>query len=200
MDKKEQIILTALELAAENGLAGVSMSRIADKLGMRKPSLYNHFESKEAIIAGMYEYLRERSKAQLSLQSIDYGELVRSRTAEEALNLAVSNYTSMNTQPELMMFYKLIYSQRAVDPAAAGIMREETQKMLLSTKNLFYALKVHGKLSVKDADAAAFSFAMTVHSAMDYTLDCICSGAEPPKDMLKDYIAWFCKEFGGEEQ
>ena len=33
MDKKEQIILATLELAAENGLGSVSMSQIAEKLG-----------------------------------------------------------------------------------------------------------------------------------------------------------------------
>ena len=61
MTKKEQIILATLELASQNGLGAVSMGQIADRLGIRKPSLYNHFESKEAIIAAMYEYLRERS-------------------------------------------------------------------------------------------------------------------------------------------
>lgn len=199
MDKKEQIILAALELGAENGLGSVSMSQIAEKLGIRKPSLYNHFESKDAIIKAMYEYLREKSKKNLSLQSIDYGEFVRDKTAEQALMLSVRNYSDMNSQKDMVTFYKLIYSQRAVDPAAAGIMKEETQRMILSTKNLFYALQVHGKLSFTDVDAAAVSFAMTVHSMMDLMFDCACCGEEPPKDMLGNYIAWFCKEFGGKK-
>ena len=42
-NRKEEIILTTLELAAEKGLAGVSMSMIADKIGIKKPSLYKHF-------------------------------------------------------------------------------------------------------------------------------------------------------------
>ena len=47
MNKKEEIIIAVLDLAAEKGLGSVSMSQIAEKMGMRKPSLYNHFSSKE---------------------------------------------------------------------------------------------------------------------------------------------------------
>ena len=199
MTKKEQIILATLELASQNGLGAVSMGQIADRLGIRKPSLYNHFESKEAIIAAMYEYLRERSKEGLSLGSTDYGELVKGRTAKEALLGAVESYRQLNAQPELLSFYRLIYSQRAIDPAAAAIMREETRKMIGATKSLFYALQVHGKLRVRDIDAAALSFAMTVHSMLDYSLDCAACGERMPEDMLEGYVEWFCNEFGGAE-
>lgn len=51
-NRKEEIILTTLELAAEKGLAGVSMSMIADKIGIKKPSLYKHFSSKDEIVGG----------------------------------------------------------------------------------------------------------------------------------------------------
>ena len=38
------------------------MAQIAEKVGIKKPSLYNHFESKEALIKEMYEFIREKSK------------------------------------------------------------------------------------------------------------------------------------------
>ncbi|MBR4554236.1 MAG: TetR/AcrR family transcriptional regulator [Ruminococcus sp.] len=199
MDKKEQIILAAVELASENGLGSVSMSQIAGKLGMRKPSLYNHFESKDAIIQAMYEYLREGSKKKLSLEDTDYGEFVKDKTAEQALSISVGNYISMNSQKEITDFYRLIYSQRAVDAAAARIMKDETQRMILATKQLFYALQVHGKLDIRDIDTAAESFALTVHSITDLMLDCKNCGEEPPEGMLERYIRWFCREVGGAE-
>ncbi|MBP3272781.1 MAG: TetR/AcrR family transcriptional regulator [Ruminococcus sp.] len=198
MDKKEQIILAALELAAENGPAAVSMSQIADKVGIKKPSLYNHFPSKEAIIAAMYGYLRDASKKQHSIQDTDFGSFVEDKSAEQALTMSVLSYRNMCTDKNMLSFYKLIYSQRASDPAAAAIMKEETDRMVLSTKNLFYALKVHGKLSIGDIDTAALSFAMTVHSLIDYQLDCKCSGHPVPDDMLINYIHRFCIICGGE--
>lgn len=195
-NKQEQIILAALELAAENGLGNVSMSQIADKLGIRKPSLYNHFKSKEDIINAMYHFLRERSRLQLSPAAMDLGELVKSRSAEEVLLFTVTNYNKLNEQPDMMIFYKFIYSQRSLDPAAAQIMAEETEKMLLATKSLFYALKAHGKITVQDVDAAAESFALTVHAITEYQLDCMNSGKQAKKDMLEAYVKWFVGQIG----
>jgi transcriptional regulator len=40
----------------------------------------------------------------------------------------------------MFSFYKVIYSERAVNPSAAQIMAEEAKSMILVTKNLFYTL------------------------------------------------------------
>lgn len=197
MNRKEEIILVTLELAAENGLSNVSMAQIAEKMGIRKPSLYNHFKAKEEIIAAMYQYLREKSTEQLSLADIDYGEFIKGKSMEEALTQSVANYSNINAENKMFSFYKVIYSERSVNPTAAKIMAEETRKMILATKNLFYALQVHKKIHVEDIDIAATSFAMTVHAMMDYQLDCSCSGDPVGQDMIQNYIKWFCNQYGG---
>ena len=171
------------------------MAQIAEKMGIRKPSLYNHFKSKEEIIAAMYQYLREKSKEQLSLTDIDYGEFIKDKSMEEALTQSVSNYSSISTESKMFSFYKVIYSERAVNPTAAQIMAEETKRMILATKSLFYALQVHKKICIRDIDMAATSFAMTVHAIMDYQLDCACSGEPVSEDMIQDYIKWFCNQW-----
>lgn len=197
MNRKEEIILVTLELASINGLSNVSMAQIAKKMGIQKPSLYNHFNSKEDIISEMYQYLRNKSKEQLSLADIDYGEFIKGKSMEEALGQSVSNYTKITSENKMFSFYKVIYSERAVNPTAAKIMAEETRRMILATKNLFYALQVHKKICVKDIDMAATSFAMTVHAMIDYQLDCSCSGEPISQDMIQDYIKWFCSQHGG---
>ena len=83
---------------------------------------------------------------------------------------------------------------------AAQIMCEETEKMLLATKNLFYALQVHQKIFVKDIDQAAISFTMTIHSLIDYQLDRKSAGNKFNEDILDNYICWFSKEFGGKDE
>ena len=168
MNRKEEIILVTLELASANGLSNVSLAQIAKKMGIRKPSLYNHFKSKEEIVDAMYQYLREKSKEQISLADIDYGEFVKDKSMEEALTQSVANYSNISTESKMFSFYKVIYSERAINPTAAKIMAEETRKMILATKNLFYALQVHKKICVPDIDMAATSFAMTIHAMMDY--------------------------------
>ncbi len=198
MNKKEEIIIAVLELAAEKGLGSVSMSQIAEKMGMRKPSLYNHFSSKEEIIKEMYVFLRRQAKDQLAGADMDIGALARDKSAYEVLMMSVMNYVQMNSGETMKKFYKVIYSQRAVDPAAAQIIAEETKKMIGATKAMFYALQAHGKINCDDVDTAAFGFAMTVHSILDYSLDCESCGEVPGEDLLGRYVGWFCKQFAAD--
>ena len=51
--RKEEIVMAAMELASENELSNVSVSMIADRVGIKKPSLYKHFASKEELIEDM---------------------------------------------------------------------------------------------------------------------------------------------------
>ena len=47
---KEKIVLAALDLFAEKGYDGVGVDQIAETVGIKGPSLYHHFKSKEDIL------------------------------------------------------------------------------------------------------------------------------------------------------
>jgi AcrR family transcriptional regulator len=198
MEKWEEIVLATLDLAAQKGLGNVSMSQIAEKAGLRKASLYNHFSSKEEIIGEMYIYLREQAKNALP-QDFDLSELMQKMSAREILLASVKNYAKMNEDEKMQKFYKLIYSQRSIESAAAKIMAEETRRMIDATKALFYALEAHGKFLWRDKniDMSATAFAMGVHSILDYMLDCKNGEESVDEKMLDDYVDWFCSKMGG---
>lgn len=82
---KEEIIAALLTLSSEYGLSRVSMSMVADKVGIKKPSLYNHFASKEELVEAAYRYLRERAKEQNESLSPDFTALFAKHTAAEIL-------------------------------------------------------------------------------------------------------------------
>lgn len=196
MNRKEEIVLITLELAAEKGLANVSMSMIADKIGIKKPSLYKHFASKEEIVEAMYEYLRRQAKEKANIKLIDYSAFFAGKTVYEILQSVVRGYIQMNHQEKMLNFYKVIYSERSLNPMAAKIVAEETDKMIIATKQLFFAMEVHKLLHFTNPDMSAVSFAMTIHGLMDYELDQSngkCS-YETDKNLLDDYLKWFCEE------
>lgn len=194
-NRKEEIVLTTLELAAQKGLASVSMSMIADKIGIKKPSLYKHFKSKDEIVESMYQFLRQQAKEKANIKPMDYNTFFEGKTALEILQSVVHGYIQMNQQEQMMNFYKVIYSERPINPMAAKIVAEETETMILATKQLFYAMEVHNVLHFNNADMSAVSFAMTIHGLMDYELDQRYGECEDEKvDLLEDYLKWFCEE------
>ena len=194
-NRKEEIVLTTLELAAQKGLASVSMSMIADKIGIKKPSLYKHFQSKDEIVEAMYQFLRQQAKEKANIKPMDYNTFFEGKTALEILQSVVHGYIQMNQQEQMMNFYKVIYSERPINLMAAKIVAEETETMILATKQLFYAMEVHNVLHFNNADMSAVSFAMTIHGLMDYELDQRYGECEDEKvDLLEDYLKWFCEE------
>lgn len=115
----------------------------------------------------------------------------------EILRMMVGGYFRMNQQEHMLNFYKVIYSERSIQPMAAKILAEETEKMIIATKQLFYAMEVHKLLHFQNADMSAVSFAMTVHGLMDYELDLRSGGCKTEnqeRNDLDEYLQWFCKE------
>ena len=52
--KVASIVDAAWKLAAEHGIAGVSLHALAREVGMRQPSLYEYFDSKHALYDAMF--------------------------------------------------------------------------------------------------------------------------------------------------
>lgn len=193
MERKKEIIYAALELASERGPGAVSMQQIADRVGITKASLYNHYSSKEQIIEAMYDFLREASKQRSGIGEMDYDRLSGKQSLREIISGAVENYRKLITDPQMFLFYKVIMSERSINRAAAEIMVKETKTMINATKTLFYALQVKGLAQFENADIAAVSFAMSIHALLDYECDLEHAGIKKNEGLVQDYIAEFCR-------
>ncbi len=60
MSTKERILDEALMLFSENGYDGTSVEQIAEKVGIKAPSLYKHFKSKEDILNAIIDNAEAR--------------------------------------------------------------------------------------------------------------------------------------------
>lgn len=207
MNRREEIIYATLELASDKGIKGVSMSQIADKVGIKAPSLYNHFSSKEELIREMYGFLREQAQKNNQSTAVDYYKMFEEKSLEEILLSSVSSYIGMISNKNMMQFFKALYSERSTDPTAARIMVEETERMLAQSRDLFYALAVHGKIKNRNADMAAMTYALTIHSYIDYRMDKITAeelegfgdGNSPIPEKIVDFVRWFSNMIGGND-
>ena len=66
VNTKEKILLTALQLFAKDGYEAVSVSTLANEIGITKGALYKHYKNKrdifDSIVKRMYEIDEERAK------------------------------------------------------------------------------------------------------------------------------------------
>jgi len=63
---RKRIIVEALHLFSEKGYNAVSVGQIADAVGIKAPSLYKHYKSKQAIFDAILVEMQQRYEKQVS--------------------------------------------------------------------------------------------------------------------------------------
>jgi len=58
---REDILIAAAHLFSEQGIAGTTISQIADEVGVKQPSIYYHFKTKQEITNVLFEYVVNES-------------------------------------------------------------------------------------------------------------------------------------------
>ena len=89
-DTKQKILDKALELFSSRGYDAVSVGEIAQAVGIKAPSLYNHFPSKQAIFDALVEsvaaqYTRDTDQISIHVQNAPQDIPVFTAITEDAL-------------------------------------------------------------------------------------------------------------------
>ncbi|MCR5384568.1 MAG: TetR/AcrR family transcriptional regulator [Saccharofermentans sp.] len=71
MNTKEKILDEALTLFSEKGYANVFVGDIADRVGIKAPSLYKHYKSKRAIFDAIIDEMNRRFEEQAKTMQIN---------------------------------------------------------------------------------------------------------------------------------
>lgn len=144
-DTKRRILDKALELFSTQGYDSVSVGEIAKAVGIKAPSLYNHFPSKQAIFDAIVEataaqYERDTDRIDIHVQDAERDIPVFTEITAEGLfekvhqifeyslrNESISRFRRMMTieqfrSPELAALYSRRYVERVLD-YHAGIFR-----------------------------------------------------------------------------
>lgn len=136
-DTKQKILDKALELFSSRGYDAVSVGEIAQAVGIKAPSLYNHFPSKQAIFDALVEsvaaqYTRDTDQISIHVQNAPQDIPVFTAITEDALyekvrqifeyslhNETIRRFRRMMTieqfrSPELSRLYTERYITRVV--------------------------------------------------------------------------------------
>ncbi len=83
-ERQEEILDRTLELVRESGLAGLTIRKIAERVGFTEAAVYRHFPSKRALLAGLIRRLDGILLEPIRALAEDHGRSPRKRL-EEAL-------------------------------------------------------------------------------------------------------------------
>jgi AcrR family transcriptional regulator len=105
---KERIIEAATDIFAQRGFDAVSMSEISEAVGIKKPSLYYHFASKDKILENILEYPIERMK-QVGSQEVGTEEMINSMSLEEFMAMGADLIVSWTEEPRMEKTLRIIF-------------------------------------------------------------------------------------------
>ena len=134
---KDKIFTTALRLFAVNGYENVSVRTIADTVGIKVSSIYNHFENKEQLLDACYKYyISNRFLGKLEKEQ--YEPIIKNGTKEEIIR--VVNYEFHDSVVEnMVMALLIVYSRVYTDRRASDILADDIEKAFEFQKEFFGA-------------------------------------------------------------
>lgn len=168
-DTKQKILDEALELFSAKGYDSVSVGEIAKAVGIKAPSLYNHFSSKQAIFDAIVEstavqYEADTGKVDIHVQDANKDIPVFSEITEDFLFEKVKQifeYSIHNEQ--ISRFRRMMTIEQFRSPELAALYSERYVDRVLSYHaGIFRALIAAGEISANDPDTLAMMYVAPV--------------------------------------
>ena len=126
-DTKQRILDKALELFSARGYDSVSVGEIAEAVGIRAPSLYNHFPGKQAIFDAIVEstaaqYEADTGRLDIHVQSASRDIPVFAEITEDALYEKVRQIFSYSLHNEqISRFRRMMTIEQFRSPELAAL-------------------------------------------------------------------------------
>ena len=124
---KQEILKASLELFSVQGFEATSISQIADAVGIRKASLYSHFDSKQAILdAIVKEVLEQYGKHSIFARANwekDAGNLPL--TADEAVGMIQGQIRYILHDPAISRSRKMLVIEQFQNPSLAKLQTKQ---------------------------------------------------------------------------
>lgn len=171
---KERILETALELFAQRGYLGTSMSDIAQRLGITKAALYKHYASKQDILDRIVEQMARmdyaRAEAYGMPETDDFAEAYMHAPMEKIRAYSAAQFDHWTKEPFSANFRRMLTLEQYRDPKLAQLHHD-----CLADGPLKYMAAIFRRLT--DSDGAAMQLALSFYGPI-YLLYSVYDGAE----------------------
>ena len=202
MDTKHKILDEALTLFSEKGFANVFVNEIAERVGIKAPSLYKHYNSKQAIFDAIIDEMNHRFEQQAQALTIDGtdpaadAEVYKNMDEDHLVKLGTDLFKYYLHDSYTRRFRKMLTIEQFQDKDLARVYSQQYFDMPLSYQGMLLGLLVSQGLLVTENVPI-----MTLHFyAPIYMLLTVCD-REPEREqealkLMEEHIRQFDKLYG----
>lgn len=188
---KDRILEHAARLFANNSYEAVTMNNIAEAVGIKAGSIYNHYEGKEAILNTIYALFVERVYDNRKTPE-EYESILREGTVRDILEIV---YYPLREPMEIMFnTIRIVFGRVYVDPTAAALYHQHIQE-----SGYAYACQVltdarsFGRLNLNDHEINVYGH--LIHGSRIYTASAVVADPDQAKwrDIEIDFLDQFAR-------
>ena len=166
---RQKILDKALELFSARGYDSVSVGEIAEAVGIKAPSLYNHFPGKRAIFDAIVEataaqYEADTDRIDIHVQNVTQDIPVFAEITADALFEKVRQIFEYSLHNEtISRFRRMMTIEQFRSPELAALYsRRYVERVLDYHAGIFRALIAAGEIPAADPDALAMLYVAPV--------------------------------------
>ena len=162
---KQEIIEAALDLFSAQGFEATSVSQIADAVGIRKASLYSHFENKQAILDALVQEVLEQYEEHSLFARADWekdaGDLPL--TPDAAAQMILGQIRYILHDPSISRARKMLVIEQFQNPELAKLQTKQNYSDVLGYfTGLIKCLIQKGVLAEDDPEIMAAQFCLPI--------------------------------------
>ena len=202
MDTKHRILDEALTLFSEKGYANVYVSDIAERVGIKAPSLYKHYRNKRAIFDAIIDEMNHRFEQQaqaLSISGTDPtadAEVYKNMDEEHLIKLGNDLFRYYLHDSYTKRFRKMLTLEQFQDQELARVYSQQYFDMPLSYQGMLLGLMVsQGLLVTGNVPIMTLQFYAPI-----YMLLTVCdrepSREQEAMELLEGHIRQFNQLYG----
>ena len=201
MDTKKKILDAALTLFSEKGYGNVYVGHIADAVGIKAPSLYKHYKSKQDISDAILEEMKKSYEKQagnlgMNGNSIDMdGNLFSTISEDKLVEMGTGLFLYFLHDDYTQKFRKMLTIEQFHNSELAGLYSKQyLDDPLQYQTGLFSLISTGGKLKQYDSNMMALQFYSPI-----YMLLTLCD-RQPDREpealqMLEQHIRQFSRVY-----
>lgn len=204
MRTKEKILEKALILFAERGYENVSVEEIAAEVGIKAPSIYKHYKSKQDIFDAIIDKMKNNdvyknitdtisSNNKFNDAGVFTGDLTQLITA-----IGFESFVELSGPTELTQFRKLMTVEQFNTPELAELFVKQYYDNIISRySDLFSKLSSSGVFKNEDPELMALQFYAPLFMLMTMS-DAVPERKDEFSCLVENYIDLFIKIYSKE--